>query len=209
MMRCALLFVSLLSIGVLAQGQEISRFSASIGGGFTQPVGNTGRHLNEGWNISGGAGYNFNSRFGAMLDLGYNSFGINSLTLQSIGFPGGDVHVFSATVDPIVHLNPRGHVDLYVIGGGGLYHRYQQFTQPSTATVTAFDPFFGGFFPVTVPTTEILASYSVNKPGFNVGAGLALGTKWHGKVFAESRYHRMFINNMHTDYVPVTFGFRW
>jgi hypothetical protein len=70
-----------------------------------------------------------------------------------------------------------------VSGGGGIYHRNQQFTQPSIATLTAFDPFFGGFLPVTVPTTEILSSYSVNKPGVDFGAGVAFGTKWRGKFF--------------------------
>src|SRR5215469_1137683 len=143
--------------------QEVPRFSFEAAGGFTQPVGNTGRHLDEGWNIQGGAGYNFSSYVGAMIQVDYNSFGINSSTLQNLGFPGGDVHIFSATLDPIVHLTPHGHFDVYLIGGGGLYHRYQQFTQPSTATVTVFDPFFGGFFPATVPTTEILSHYSINK----------------------------------------------
>jgi hypothetical protein len=189
--------------------QEVPRFTADLGAGFTQGVGNTGRHLDDGWNIRGGVGYNFTPYLGAMLQLDYNSMGINSATLDRIGFPGGDVHVFSATIDPILHLNPRGHLDPYIIGGGGIYHRTQEFTQPGTATLTAFDPFFGGFFPVTVPTTEILNSYTVNKPGVNIGAGVALGTKFHGKIFAEARYNRIFMGNFHTDYIPVTFGFRW
>ena len=45
--------------------------------------------------------------------------------------------------------------------------------------------------------------YSVNKPGFNAGMGVAMGTKWHGKVFAEARYVHVFLNNnMRADYVP-------
>jgi hypothetical protein len=40
--------------------------------------------------------------------------------------------------------------------------------------------------------------------------GVAFGTKWHGKLFAEARYVHVFTNNnMRADYVPVTFGFRW
>lgn len=190
--------------------QEVQRWTFSLGGGFTQPVGNTGRHLNEGWNVQGSGGVNFNSHVGAVLQLDYNSFGINSVTLNSLRFPDGGVHVFSATVDPIVHLTPHHHADVYFIGGGGLYHRNQQFTQPSTATFTAFDPFFGGFFPVTVPTTQILSSYTVNKPGVNFGAGFAVGTKWKAKFFAEARYHRIFVTeDRHTDYIPVSFGVRW
>ena len=199
----------LLLVGALS-AQETPRFTFDLGAGFTQPVGNTGRHLDTGWNIQGGAGYNFSPYVGTMLQLDYNWMGINSTTLNNIGFPGGNVHVFSATIDPIVHLNPHGHLDVYLIGGGGLYHRDQEFTAPSVSTFTGFDPFFGGFFPVAVPTTAILSSYSVNKPGLNGGAGVEFGNKWHGKFFAEARYHRIFMgNDRHTDYLPVSFGFRW
>ncbi|MEO8048793.1 MAG: outer membrane beta-barrel protein [Acidobacteriota bacterium] len=200
--------IGLLFAGVV-NAQEVPRFSFDLGGGFTTPVGNTGRHLDEGWNIGGGFGVNFSQYVGAMIQLDYNRFGINGTTLNAVGFPGGNVNVFSATLDPIVHLTPRGHFDLYLIGGGGLYHRTQEFTQPGIATFTAFDPFFG-FYPAAVPTTEVLSSYTVNKPGVNGGVGIAFGTKWHGKIFAEARYHRIFMDRyVHTDYVPVTLGFRW
>jgi hypothetical protein len=199
-------------LGVLAMGaasaQEVSHFAFSVGAGFTTPVGNTGRQLDEGWNVGGGFGMNFSPYVGALIDLNYNSFGINSTTLGNIGVPGGGLHVFSATLDPIIHLNPKGHVDVYVTGGGGLFHRYQDFTAPSVGTATGFDPFFG-FYPVAVPTTLILSSYSVNKPGIDVGAGIAFGSKWHGKFFAEAKYDRIFMGQYHTDYIPVTFGFRW
>ncbi len=206
--------VLLCGLGLMAattlSAQETPRFIFDLGAGFTSPVGNTSRHLDTGWNIQGGAGYNFSPYIGAKLELGFNWLGINGATLNKVGFPDGNVHVFSATIDPIVHLNPHGHFDAYLIGGGGLYRETQEFTQPSVATFTAFDPFFGGFFPVAVPTTEILSSYSVNKWGVNGGAGVAFGTKWRGKFFAEARYHRIFLSgDRHMDYVPVSFGYRW
>jgi hypothetical protein len=193
----------------LSAQERTSPFSFQFGGGFTQPVGNTGRHLDQGWNIQGGGGFNFGPYVGVMIDLGYNSFGINTATLSNLGFPGGDLHIFSATLDPIVHLNPHGHVDVYVTGGGGVYHRLQEFTQPSVAAVTGFDPFFG-FYSAAVPVTQVLESYTVTKPGVDIGAGVAIGTKWHGKLFAEARYDRIFMgNDRHTDYIPVSFGFRF
>jgi hypothetical protein len=191
-----------------ASAQETSRLAFSVGAGFTTPVGNTGRQLDDGWNVGAGFGMNFSPRVGALIDLDYNSLGINSGTLANIGVPGGGVHVFSATLDPIVHLNPKGRVDVYVTGGGGLYHRNQDFTAPSVGVATGFDPFFG-FYPTAVPTTLVLASYSVNKPGVDVGAGISFGSKWHGKFFAEAKYNRIFMGQFHTDYIPVTFGFRW
>ncbi|MGA2113905.1 MAG: outer membrane beta-barrel protein [Bryobacteraceae bacterium] len=191
----------------LSSAQEMSHFAFNVGGGFTTPLGNTGRNLNDGWNVGAGAGVNFNSWVGALVDLNYNSFGINGTTLQSIGVPGGGVHVFSATLDPIVHLTPKSHFDVYVTGGGGLYHRYIDFTQPSAAFVSGYDPYFG-FFTAAVPVTQVIGSYSVNKPGFDAGAGIAFGSIWHGKFFAEAKYNRI-TANYHTDYLPVTFGFRW
>lgn len=197
----------LLAIGAVS-AQETSRFAFSLGTGFTTPVGNTGRYLDEGWNVGAGFGMNFSPYVGALIDLNYDSMGINSTTLGNFGVPGGGVHVFSATLDPIVHLNPKGHVDVYVTGGGGFYHRNQDFTAPSVSVFTGFNPFFG-FYPVAVPTTQILASSSVNKPGVDIGAGFAFGSKWHGKFFAEAKYNRIIMGQFHTDYVPVTFGFRW
>jgi len=191
------------------QAQENHRLILDLGAGFVEPVGATGRSLDPGWNIKGGVGVNFSSVVGAMVQLDYDSLGINSTTLGNVGFPGGDVHVFSATLDPIVHLTPHSHFDLYLIGGGGMYKRTQQFTQPGVATGVGFDPFFG-FYNYGIPTTDILASYSVIKPGVNGGMGIGLGSKWGGKFYAEARYHRIFMgNNYHTDYVPVSFGFRW
>jgi hypothetical protein len=164
--------------------------------------------LDYGWNAGGGIGWNFNSHVGALIDLNYNSMGINSGTLNNIGVPGGNMHIFAATLDPIVHITPHSRADLYVTGGGGIYHQTTDFTAPGVGTVTGFNPFFG-FYSYGVPTTQILSSYTVNKPGIDAGIGVAFGSKWHGKFFAEARYNRIFTGNYHTDYIPVTFGFRW
>jgi hypothetical protein len=200
-------YMGFLIAGTL-NAQETPRFAFNVGGGFTQGVGRTGTHLDDGWNIQAGAGYNFSSYVGAMVQFNYDNQDINGTTLNNLGFPGGDVQLWSFTLDPIVHLNPKGPMDVYLIGGGGIYHRRQEFTAPTVATFTAFDPFFG-FYQAAVPANQVLASYSVNKPGVNGGVGVAFGTKWHAKLYAEARYHRMFVGNYHTDILPVSFGIRW
>jgi hypothetical protein len=191
--------------------QEFSRFAFNVGAGFTQGLGDTGRVTDMGWNARAGVGVNFSPYVGLMLNGGYDNLGINSSTLANFGAPGGRMSVWSATVGPIVHFNPKGNVDFYVFGDAGWFRRYQEFSAPSVSVVTGFDPFFG-FYPVGVPSNEILSSYSVNKPGMNVGAGLSFGRKWNGKFFAEARYSRIFMGNRFSndfEYVPVTFGFRW
>jgi hypothetical protein len=195
--------LSFLCIGTLS-AQEFSRFTFDLGAGFTQPVGNTGRYLDDGWNVQGGVGINLTSHIGVLGQLDFNSMGMNGTALGTSGFPGGDIHVFSATVDPIYHLTPGRRFDVYAIGGGGLYHWSQQFSAPTGVVSNSF----AGSFPLVIPNAG--DQYSVNRPGWNAGMGVALGTKWHGKIFAEARYVHVFLNNGERgDYVPVTFGFRW
>jgi len=194
----SVLFALAAAAGVSAQ--EGSHLTFQVGAGFTDGVGRTGSYLDSGWNISYGVGYNFNPYLGALIDISDNGLGINSATLTRIGGSGGDVNLFTATLDPIVHLNPHGHVDVYITGGGGLFHQKQAFSS---------DPFFD-LSPAAIPSTQIPGSYSTNRPGIDGGVGIAIGTKWHGKLFAEARYDRMFYSsNFHTDYLPVTFGYRW
>jgi hypothetical protein len=169
-----------------------------------------GSRLDNGWNVSAGAGVT--GRYaGLMLDFMYNDYGINHNALNQFGAPDGSARIWAFTLDPVIHFSPRNEapVDFYITGGGGIYHRTVEFTQPSIATVTGFDPWFG-FFPVNVPTNQILGSYGVYKAGVDGGAGLSfkLGQS-HVKLFAEARFHHMFTNRVDTNIVPVTIGLRW
>jgi len=174
--------------------EEASHFTFQFGAGFTQGAGRTGSYTDTGWNTTWGFGYNFNSYVGAMINVGDSQLGINSGTLANIGFHGGDINMLTATLDPVVHLTPNGRFDLYVTGGGGVFRRYQDVSAPTVA-------FFGA--------TPISSSYSVVKPGVDIGVGVALGTRWHGKFYAEAKYDHMYNGFQHTDFLPVTFGFRW
>src|SRR5271170_5136932 len=122
-MRNSLTFT--FTLGLLLTGslsaQETQRFTFVLGAGFTTAVGSTGRYIDDGWNVQGSGGYNFSRYLGANIDLSYNSMGVNSTTLGNLGFSGGSLNVFSATIDPIVHLTPHGRFDVYITGGGGIY----------------------------------------------------------------------------------------
>ena len=179
-MKNIALFNILLGVTGALCAQEPPKVSVAVGAGFTTPVGRTSSMTDTGWNISGGVGYNFSPYLGAMVDLGYNSLGISSPTLNNLGFGGGNLSVFSVTLNPIVHLMPKSSTDIYVTGGGGYYHQNQDFTQPGIANGFGFDPFFG-FYPYQTGVNVVVASYSVNKPGIDFGAGISFGRKWGGK----------------------------
>ena len=211
-MKRSLIVMSLLGVGTLgtAMAQEVPRFTFNLGAGFTSPVDTTGDRLDQGWNASAGAGVNLHPNLGLMAQFNYNAFGINSATLSSLGFPAGDVRISSVTLNPVIHTNPRGPVDVYLIGGGGWYRWSQEFTRPTVATFTAFDPYFGVFYPVPVPVNQVVSSYAINKPGWNGGLGLSFGTRWSAKFYAEARFHRVILgSDRYADMLPVTFGLRW
>lgn len=197
--------IAALAAVVSLSAQETSHFAFQVGAGFTEPIGRTAFYTDVGYNTSTGFGYNFNSYLGALIDLNVTSVGVNSTTLNNIGLPGGNVNVFAATLDPVVHLLPHSRVDVYFTGGGGEYRREQIFVAPLTPTINHGASYFG-----IAPRGPISSSLSVNKPGVDFGMGIALGSKWHGKYYAELKYNKIFLGGpFHMDYENITFGYRW
>jgi opacity protein-like surface antigen len=200
-----------LLLALPSAAQNTNRFTFEIGGGFTEPAKHAANRLDTGYNLTVGGGINFTPHFGIVGEFGYNELGVTSAVLQREGVPDGSGRIYSLTLNPIVHFNPRGRFDAYIVGGGGYYRRTIEFTEPSVITVTAFDPFFGVFYPANIPANTVLGSFTQNKGGLNIGAGVSLRVRGdsNAKFFAESRYHYIFTSPVGTGLLPVTFGFRW
>jgi opacity protein-like surface antigen len=192
-----------------AQDESWSKFTINVGVGVANPVRDTGSRLDTGYGFTAGAGMNFTSHLGLLGEFTYNSFGVNQATLQALEFPNGEMRLWAFTANPVVRLNRSGKVDFYLIGGGGVYHRVTEFSQPTVATYNVYDPFFGIVYPVGVPANEVLSSYSTTAGGLNIGGGITFKMgRGNAKAFVESRYHHMF-SNPATTILPVTFGIRW
>ncbi len=187
------------------------RFTFNAGGGFTNPVRENSNRLDTGWNANVGAGVNLEQHIGVIGEFGFNDLGLSRTALSIAGVPGGTMRVYSVTGNLILRLNPRGRFDAYVIGGGGWYRRTVEFTAPTTALGTFFDPFLGLLFNAAVPANQVIGSTTVDKPGVNIGGGFTIrpSENSNAKFYAEARYHRIFTNGMRTDLLPVTFGIRW
>jgi hypothetical protein len=198
----------LAAISAIAQ----PRFTGYVGGGPSVPLNPIASRIDTGWNVSAGAGVT-GRQAGILLNFIYNENAINQGVLNQIGAPNGSTRIWGFTLDPVVHLNPRreGSVDFYITGGGGIYHRTVEFTQPAIVTITAFDPWFGAFFPADVLTNQVIGSYSVYKGGVDGGAGLTfkLSSSSNLKLFAEAKFHHIFTNRVDTNLIPVTIGLRW
>jgi hypothetical protein len=209
MQRFALLLCgSLLVLGSANAQQEYPKYSFDAGGGFTVPAGSTGDYTRWGWNVKGGFDFNFSSHLGAAINVGYDSLPVSTPAALSLGIPGGNVDVMHATLDPVFHLTPKSRFDFYLTGGGGYFRVYRQFAAGESGPTSAYIPSLGFAAPVNGPVA-IPLTYSVNKPGFDAGAGMTIGAIGHGKVFAEARWEHVFLNGGKMDFLPVTFGFRW
>lgn len=186
-------------------------FTFDAGAGFTAPVQHLDSRTNFGYNIMGRAGYNFTPRFGLLGEFSYDELGLTPSYLATAGTPGGDIHTYSVTLQPMVHLKTGGRWGFYLTGGGGYYRRTFELTAPSLGQATIFDPFFGFFYPVVVPVTQVLSSRSQNKGGLNAGGGIEIrlsqGSRW--RLFAEARYEYIYTSPLFTSFIPVTFGIRW
>jgi outer membrane protein with beta-barrel domain len=212
MMRSGITVVALIGLVALGSAAQVEEhFNFSGGAGFSIPTDGAGKNLNTGWNFDLRGGYNLAPHLSADVDFGYNYWNLNSAALARFGEPGGYNSIWALSFNPVYRFAPKSKADFYTTGGFGLYHRNLPLTRPATENVLVCDPFFGFCFPAVVGVTEVVASSSTYKGGFNLGEGVEfrLGGR-RTKIFSEARYQCMFTTHG-TDltYVPVTFGFRW
>jgi opacity protein-like surface antigen len=205
------LFLFALLFAAPAAAQNFNRFTFNIGGGFTQPVRNSEGRVDKGFNVAAGAGVNLTPHLGIIGEFGFNNLDLTRTALLAAGVPAGSTRIYSVTANPILRFNPRGRFDAYLTGGGGFYRRTVEFTEPTVATVTVFDPFWGAFFPAAVPADRVLGSFTQNKGGWNIGGGVSFRVSGDSntKIFAEAKYHHILTDPVATTILPVTFGLRW
>jgi hypothetical protein len=201
-MKRYLLILMLTVLPVSAQwrrfGSDPIHPSGFAGVGFTSPVNPAASRLDTGWNVAAGVGVT-NNYFGVMLDGMYNDLGVTHTALNRQGARGGSEKYFAITVNPIFHVNERGPVDFYVTAGGGIYSQ-----------ITRYRAFAGAFGP-SGREFDLISTNQIYKPGVNAGAGFAfrIGDFSNMKIFAEARYHRMFVGHSDVSLLPVTVGIRF
>jgi len=186
--------------------QEVPRFTAYFGGGFTVPTGVAGDRFNIGGNFMGGAGPRWHW-FSLPVDFGYSRMDSQQYDPQLR--IGGNLTTWNLTLNPTVHLNSKGRFGAYVTGGYGLYSRRIQITQFNWTGGVVCDPWWGFCWGGTYPVTTVLGEHTNYTGGFNVGGGITIGGPANVKFFAEARFHSMNTGGNRTEYVPVSFGVRW
>lgn len=210
LMRTAALTTMLVCLAGLARAQEAEhKWTANVGAGFTPLVGALDQRLDNGWNISFGGGYNFTDHFSLGGQIMYNGLGVSKGVLKELAVPDGNARVWAITVEPRLNFAPQRHFTPYIVGGVGYYRRVVEFTQPTVAAVTVFDPFFG-FFPALIPANEVIGRVIRDGIGGNAGLGFQAPVGHRGvKIFAEARFHYASGGGIPTRMVPMTIGVRF
>ena len=188
------------------------------GAGFDAPVGNTKKAETWGYNVKLGGGWNFNPRFGMLLEYEFNRTGIPDNVLQSVAAQNGvgvngSVHVWGFTLDPIYYYKTTGAWGGYVTGGGGFYRKLTTFSTPVYLGIGC--DYFYGCYPQYSNVT--VSHFSSNQGGLNIGTGLTHNIGNGAKLYAEARYlwvdspasSPTKVGSGTVSMIPVTFGIRF
>jgi opacity protein-like surface antigen len=174
----SLLLLSMVTLARPARAQV----TLGLGGGATFPTGNLNSVYSTGWNALANLGVHFPAiPIGLRGDLMFNQLPVKSSF-------GTSAHTQIWTANANVVLSAPGPVSPYLIGGVGYYnHHYRVNLNGSTVAA-------GG-------------STTSNNVGINGGGGLDLKLPGTGiGLFAEARYHYVFVGSNHIAFIPITAG---
>ncbi len=197
-------------------------FALEFGGGFSGPLGSSANYITWGGNFTVGAGMNFNKHLALLAEYQFIDDKLPGAIIAETGASGGDAHIWSLTLAPVIDLFPKAKNDVYVTGGGGFYRKLTSFTDPE-------EELFCDYFCEEGVANAVVGHFSSNQGGWNVGGGFEhrLGGQFNdsrAKLFAEARY--LYVDTpavvglspnglgavgfaAGTKLIPVTFGVRW
>jgi hypothetical protein len=188
---------------------RFSHWAFEAGAGFNAPVGNDQPYITWGGNFTVGAGLHLSRRFTVLGEYQFIDDKLPGAFVAAGGGTGGNAHINSLTVDPVIDLFPKAKNSAYLTGGFGWYHKSTNFT------VQECCDFYG--YPVTLTAN----SFTSDQWGGSIGLGIThrLGGFYgdgQTQIFAEARY--LFINTPPisqtnglgtTGLIPVTLGLRF
>jgi hypothetical protein len=206
-------------------GSHHSLFSSlafEASGGPNGPLGNSSNYITWGGNFTVGGGVHFSKRFSLLAEYQFVDDKLPGNLIAETGATGGNAHIWSLTLDPVIDLFPKSTNSVYVTGGGGFYRKVTNFTDPEEAEYCEY------YYCGVTTENEVVGHFSSNQGGFNVGGGFThrvggLSGDGQMKLFAEVRYLDILSpasaiapNGLGTATVgtgtrllPISFGLRW
>jgi hypothetical protein len=185
------------------------QYSFQAGAGFNAPIGNDIPFVTWGGNFLVGGGLKLSPWFSLLGEYGFIQDKLPGALVAAGQGDTGNTRIQSLTLEPVIDLFPKKSNSVYLVGGGGWYHKSTNWN-----VLIGYD-FYG------YPVYATASTFSSNQGGVNGGLGFThrLGGVYGdgtAKLFAEARY--LWINTPKlgepnglgtTGLIPVSFGVRW
>jgi hypothetical protein len=199
-----------------------SKLAFEAGGGANAPAGNSSNYITWGGNFTVGGGLHFSRGISLLAEYQFIDDKLPGNLIAETGANGGDAHIWSLTIDPVIDLLPKAKNSVYITGGGGFYRKVTNFTDPEEAEYCEY------YYCGIETENAVVGHFSSNQGGWNIGGGFThrVGGVYDDsrmKLFAEVRYldvltpaSQIAPNGLGTatvssgtKLIPVTLGVRW
>ena len=193
-------------------------FTYKGGGGLTSPVGGTGAIMNEGWNVTAGAGYRKGQKFSLLIEWQTIQTGMGNGLLRYNLIPRGSYHIWSAGLTPTYNYWHHGKFGSYLLAGGGYSHTGTIYTGPGGGGGAQCYLLCTCYNDCSSLSGQKSATYQTtsNQPMVDAGVGLTMqiSGRHRYKLFAEARYENLFQGSdlppyRNVEFVPLTAGIQW
>jgi hypothetical protein len=197
-----------------ARPRDYKTWTFNVGGGGGLTSGTTRTFARSGGGIaSAGIARNYSKYFGFRLDVQWDNLPLRNSALQQAQAPGGNAHVYSVMLDPIINIPATKQWSGYILLGPSYYHRSGKLDSSSAIPGTGCNPFWAWWGACYTGSSlrsdgKFLRS-SLNEYGENFGAGVARKISPKVDVYAEFRFLHGTHKGITTDLRPITIGLRW
>jgi hypothetical protein len=164
-----------------------SHLAFEAGGGANAPTGDSSSYITWGGNLTVGGGLHFSHGVSLLAEYQFMDDKLPGALIAETGATGGNAHIWSLTLAPVIDLFPKRTNSVYVTGGGGFYRKVTNFTDPEPTEYCTYYYCGIGY------ANQVVGHFSSNQGGWNIGAGYThrLGGVYgdgNMKLFAEARY---------------------
>jgi hypothetical protein len=193
--------------------KEYKNWNFNVGGGANINGGATKQFVVGGGGTFGaGVARNANKYLGLRLDVQFDNLPLRQTALILAQASGGNAHVYTASLDPIINIPASKIWSGYVLFGGSYLYRSGKLLSTTALPGEACNPFFQWWarcFAGSLPLNVNFARSSHNEFGYNIGMGVARKVYNDVEIYAEIRLVHGNHNNITTDVRPITIGVRW
>lgn len=192
-----------------AKPREYKSWTFNVGGGGSLMNAATETFVRNGGGVAAaGVARNYSKYFGLQAQFQWNNLPLRTSALESAQAPGGNAHLYSVMVDPIINIPVTKVWSGFVLIGGSYYHRGGTLDSSSVVRGTGCSPFYhwwGTCRNGSIPIAGNFLSTSQNDFGFNAGVGIARKIHGNMELYGEFRYLRSSATSLR----PITIGLRF